>query len=42
VAAVAAERELVEVVAELVVADGALVGPEDPALDQRADEVHVR
>src|ERR1039458_4425369 len=37
-AAVESKRELVEVVVELVLADGALVGREDPTLDQRADE----
>jgi hypothetical protein len=41
VAAVEAEGELVEVVVELCVADGTLVGAQHPALDQRGDEVHV-
>src|SRR6516162_2896433 len=40
--AVEAEGELIEVVVQLGVADGALVGPEDPALEQRGDEVNVR
>jgi hypothetical protein len=42
VAAVEAEGELVEVVVKLVVADRALVGAQDPAFDQRGDEVRVR
>ena len=42
VTSVEAERELVQVVVELVVTDGSLVRPEDPALDERGDEVHVR
>jgi hypothetical protein len=36
-ASVEAERELVEAVVELVVADRALVRAEQPALDQRSD-----
>jgi len=38
-AAVEAEGELVEVVVELLRADGALVGAEQPALEQRGDAV---
>jgi hypothetical protein len=41
VAAVESEGELVQVVVELGVADRALVGAKDPALDQRGDEMHV-
>ena len=41
-APVEAEGELVEVVVELGAADGALVGAEHPALEQRGDEVYVR
>jgi hypothetical protein len=40
-AAVEAEGELVAVVVQLGVADCALVGAEEPSLDQRGDEVHM-
>ena len=41
-AAVEAEGELVEVVVELLRADGALVGAEQPAFQKRGDPVHAR
>jgi len=41
-AAVEAEGELVQVVVELLRADGALVGAEQPAFEQRGDAVHAR
>ena len=41
-AAVEAERELVEVVVQVGVADAALVGAKHPALEKRRDQVHVR
>ena len=41
-AAVEAERELVEVGVEVLGADGALVGAQEPALEQLRDSVHGR
>ena len=41
-AAVKAKRELVKVVVQMTVPHGALVGAQQPAFEQRADQMHAR